>query len=292
MKMSSLQSVSRELRIARNLAAVVAFSFGMAACTQSEDQPSVTDPAPHTPVNILAGVQNILSRADGINGTGDGFEDGSAIKVVNLNDLTTESTYTLTGSAWTGAPVFYWDDLKAVDNKYKFGAIWPAAADLTFTATQGGTDEILIAMTEEVSATAPVNLTFKHVLSKITVEVKREGDANLTNATISLVDLQPTATFEYVDANGFAKGTLATDKATFTSSPSSEATMEYTAIVPAQEIATIRVAHNGNTYDYTTPVALAQGKITKVTLTLKKKELTLGTIAVTPWETEDKTGEI
>lgn len=297
MKTINLQSMKRELRMARNLAAVATFAFGMAACTQNEEQQLEATPAPHSPVNILAGVQTILSRADGVTGTA--FNDGSKITVTDINNSTVTSLYTLSGDLWSATPTLYWDDLTATDGHYNIAGIWPAGSALTFTADPlKPTAEILIALSGNLQPKTAVNLDFKHVLSKLTVIVEPGTGFTadeLDQSVIKLEDVKTTATFEYTDNNGFAKmAPLGAAVADFTSGALAKTAVQYTAIIPSQSLSSIKfsLANGGATYTYSTAVNLAQGKETTLTLTLNKTGIDNGNINVADWTTGKESGSI
>lgn len=305
MKTINLQTIGSELRMAGNLA-VVALTLGLGACTQSNElEVASGEPVSHTPVDVFATVGGILSRAGVVNGSA--FEEGSIIKVVDINKEATNTTYKYEGSVWTSANKLYWDNLTAVDSKYDFAGIWPDDAELNYTAD--GTNEILIALTNDVAPKAAVNLDFKHVLSKVTIVVKPDATFPLAEfkaltPEITLLDIKNNPTFTLI-ANGedFASFVLGSTTASFKSSAltpedvEGTAKVSYTCIIPAQGLGDITFKLDDNrtfTYD-ASAITLRQGHNTTIALNLKKSELATPTIGVTDWtadDADDKDGDI
>ena len=282
----------KELRMARNVAAVVAFTFGMAACTQSEE-PAVAAKVPHTPVNVMAGVQGVQTRAAGIDAAGEGFNDDTEITILDKNGPSLKAVFTKTADGWTADNAMYWDDMTPDNGKttYSFVGIYPKDASLTYKVKDA---ELLMAITDNQAAKAEaVAFDFKHVLSKFTVKVTADASFTSIDApVITLVNIHESATFKYeanaqkfatFDLVGEATGVYASENPT---NVSKVVTYEY--LLPAQTITNVNFDATGlETYKYNGSVVLAQGKNTTLNLTLSRTGLKSESVTIDPWGVGD-----
>ena len=216
--------------------ALALFITGLSACSQDEDGDKPLD-AKHTSMTFSVTHPAQLTRVTDTN-----FEDGDKIGVfVNGTDVSLEiggnlvnnEQLTLSGGAWTASRTIYWDE-----GTYNAYAYYPytqqvsSIEDQPFSVStdQGAVDgttgldgyessDFLYAKTEGVSASnSPVPLTFRHIMSKLTVRLVKgedfEGDMP-TDGEVYIHNTVPTATIDLSAgvATRYVRGTRATIKA-------------------------------------------------------------------------------
>lgn len=225
--------------------------LGLAAC--SDDGEQQYKDARHTPMTFTVTHPN-QTRATATN-----FENGDRIGLyvaqadVPLEiggNLVNNEALTHNGSSWTAARTLYWDD-----GTYNAYAYYPyiqgvnSISDQPFsvstdqstakTATALGgyeASDLLFASTKGIKASAsPINLTFKHIMSKIKIRLIKgedfEGEMPAT-ADVYIHNTVPTATVDLQAgvATRYVKGTRQTIKA------QQEGAYSYSAIVVPQRI--------------------------------------------------------
>lgn len=194
------------------------FIMGLPSCSSQDENDAPPVDAKHTPMTF-----SVTHPAQRTRVTDTGFEDGDRIGLfVAVQDapleiggnLVNNEPLTLGGGAWTAGHTLYWDE--GTFNAY---AYYPYTAqvssieDMPFSvSTEQGTvdgasgidgyesSDFLYARTEGVSASnAPVSLTFRHVMSKLTVRLIKgedfEGDMP-TDAVVYVHNTVPTATID------------------------------------------------------------------------------------------------
>lgn len=246
--------------------------MGLPSCSSEDVNDAVPVDAKHTPMKF-----DVTHPAQRTRVTATDFEDGDRIGLfVAAQDapleiggnLVNNEPLTLSGRAWTAGRTLYWDE--GIFNAY---AYYPYAAqvssieDLPFSVgtDQGATDEatgmdgyeasdFLYARTEGVSASnSPVNLTFRHIMSKLTVRLIKgedfEGDMP-TDAVVYVHNTVPTATIDLSAgvATRYVRGTRAIIKA------KQESDFMFSAIVVPQRVENrmplIEVVMKGVSYMY------------------------------------------
>lgn len=194
------------------------FIVGLPSCSSQDENEAPPVDAKHTPMTF-----SVIHPAQRTRVTDTGFEDGDRIGLfVAVQDapleiggnLVNNEPLSLGGGAWTAGRTLYWDE--GTFNAY---AYYPYTAqvssieDMPFSvSTEQGTvdgasgmdgyesSDFLYARTEGVSASnAPVSLTFRHVMSKLTVRLIKgedfEGDMP-TDAVVYVHNTVPTATID------------------------------------------------------------------------------------------------
>ena len=286
----------KELRIARNLAAVVVLTFGMSACTQNDEPGTDSIQAPHTAVNIMAGVQQgAATRVAGIEGNG--FGEGTKITILDKNNATTKAVFTKgVDAAWTSETPLYWDDLTKDSGKetFSFVGIYPNDASLTYTV--GDPNEILMAFADNQAAkSSEVQFDFKHVLSKLTLTIEPDATiSSITSPVITLKGIKKSVTFNYENTDGFANFQLAAGEGEDYSVNDAtidgkNVTREF--LVPAQLISALTFTATGLSEHTYKTIDLKQGQNLKLTLTLTKSGFVPKSVSVTDWTTDNKTGQ-
>ena len=205
-------------------AALALFIAGLSACSQEEDGGKPVD-AKHTPMTFAVTHPAQRTRVTVVCETDAPLEIGG--NLVNNEQLT------LSGGAWTASRTIYWDE-----GTYNAYAYYPytqqvsSIEDQPFSVStdQGAVDgttgldgyessDFLYAKTEGVSASnSPVPLTFRHIMSKLTVRLVKgedfEGDMP-TDGEVYIHNTVPTATIDLSAgvATRYVRGTRATIKA-------------------------------------------------------------------------------
>ena len=190
--------------------------LGLASCS-NDDSTEAPVSAKETPMTFDV-VHPSQTRA-----TATDFENGDKIGVyiakadmpleIGGNTLNNEQL-TLTSSKWTPSKNLFWDE-----GSYNAYAYYPymnvtsiedqpvsVATDQTTAETDGAlsgyeASDLLYAKTSNVAAsTSPVTLSFKHVMSKLTIRLVKgedfEGEMP-TDAEIFIHNTVPTATFDF-----------------------------------------------------------------------------------------------
>ena len=225
--------------------------LGLAAC--SDDGEQQYKDARHTPMTftVTHPSQTRATATDFENGDRIGLYVAQADAPLEIGgNLVNNETLTRNGSSWTAARTLYWDD-----GTYNAYAYYPymqgvsSISDQPFsvstdqstakTATALGgyeASDLLFASTKGIKASAsPINLTFKHIMSKIKIRLIKgedfEGEMPAT-ADVYIHNTVPTATVDLQAgvATRYVKGTRQTIKA------QQEGAYSYSAIVVPQRI--------------------------------------------------------
>lgn len=237
--------------------------------------------------------------------------------------------YTYTSSTWTSTNqdtnanhCIFWDDLVPVDSKYPFFAVSPTDTNNALSGaveTDQSTDknfinsDLLMAYTavEGTSKMTNVPLTFKHMLSKLTIKVKVGAISSFNSSAVTIQNAKKDYTINYtsptptaavpaaVAASGTANVTI-TPHAESDETDTGKTVKVYSAILPAQTISKIQtvvtVESVGSTttytYTYTGSVTLAQATNTTLTLTINGTKVELDNIKVTNWTQKTVDGDI
>lgn len=235
----------------------------MAGCSQEDDAPI---DAKHTPMTFAVTHPSQRTRV-----TDTGFENGDKIGLfVSSTDspleiggnLVSNEALTCSGNTWAAGRTLYWDD-----GTFNFYAYYPymtsvsSIEDLPFsvqtdqsTADGYEASDFLYARTNNVSASnSPVNLSFRHVMSKLTIRLIKgedfEGEMP-TNAEVYVHNTVPNSTIDLSAgvATKYVRGNGATIRARQMSS------YMYSAIIVPQRVANrmplIEVVMGGVSYLY------------------------------------------
>lgn len=189
--------------------------LGLAACSNSDTE-EMPKNAKETPMTFS------VSHPSQTRATATAFEEGDKIGLYVADasmplefggNLVNNEQLTLTASKWTARRALYWDD-----GTYNAYAYYPykavesiedqpvsVATDQSIAATTDKmsayeASDLLYAKTEGVTAsTSPVQLTFRHIMSKLTVRLVKgedfEGDMP-TDAQVFIHNTVPTATVD------------------------------------------------------------------------------------------------
>lgn len=214
----------------------------------------------------------------------------------------------------------FWDDLVPVNSKYPFFAVSPIDTDnKTAGVVQANqtidndfiNSDLLMAYTEVEGASKMknVSLTFKHMLSKLTIKVKVGAINSFKSSTVTIQNAKKDYTINYtspttavpatVAASGTANTTI-TPHAESDEKDNNKTVKVYSAILPAQAInniqtvVTVGSASSTTTYTYTYngSVTLAQATNTTLTLTINGTKVELENIRVTDWIDKTASGDI
>ena len=204
------------------------------ACSQDDTQPAPADPQ-HTPMTF-----HLVHPAQRARVMNDAFENGDQVGLfVHAADtpleiggnLVNNEPLTCEGPAWTTPRTLYWDE--GTFNAYAYYPYQqpvtsienlPFSVSLDQGAATEGMDgyeasDFLYAKTGGVSASdAPVTLTFRHIMSKLTIRLIKgedfEGDMP-TDAEVYVHNTVPTSTIDLNAgvATRYVRGSRATIKA-------------------------------------------------------------------------------
>lgn len=225
--------------------------LGLAAC--SDDGEQQYKDARHTPMTftVTHPSQTRATATDFENGDRIGLYVAQADAPLEIGgNLVNNEALTHNGSSWTAARTLYWDD-----GTYNAYAYYPyiqgvnSISDQPFsvstdqstakTATALGgyeASDLLFASTKGIKASAsPINLTFKHIMSKIKIRLIKGEDFEGEMPAIADVYIHNTVPTATVDlqagvATRYVKGTRQTIKA------QQEGAYSYSAIVVPQRI--------------------------------------------------------
>ena len=243
--------------------------LGLAAC--SDDGEQQYKDARHTPMTftVTHPSQTRATATDFENGDRIGLYVAQADAPLEIGgNLVNNEALTRNGSSWTAARTLYWDE-----GTYNAYAYYPymqgvsSISDQPFsvstdqstakTATALGgyeASDLLFATTKGIKASAsPINLTFKHIMSKIKIRLIKgedfEGEMPAT-ADVYIHNTVPTATVDLQAgvATRYVKGTRQTIKA------QQEGAYSYSAIVVPQRVENrqplVEVVMRGVSYMY------------------------------------------
>ena len=225
--------------------------LGLVAC--SDDGEQQYKDARHTPMTftVTHPSQTRATATDFENGDRIGLYVAQADAPLEIGgNLVNNETLTRNGSSWTAARTLYWDD--GTYNAYAyypyiqgvisisdqpFSVSTDQSTAKTATALSGyEASDLLFATTKGIKASAsPINLTFKHIMSKLKIRLVKgedfEGDMP-TDAQVYIHNTVPTATIDLQAgvATRYVKGTRHTIKAR------QENDFIYSAIVVPQRI--------------------------------------------------------
>ena len=225
--------------------------LSLTAC--SDDGEQQYKDARHTPMTftVTHPSQTRATATDFENGDRIGLYVAQADAPLEIGgNLVNNETLTRNGSSWTAARTLYWDD--GTYNAYAyypyiqgvisisdqpFSVSTDQSTAKTATALSGyEASDLLFATSKGIKASAsPINLTFKHIMSKLKIRLVKgedfEGDMP-TDAQVYIHNTVPTATIDLQAgvATRYVKGTRHTIKAR------QENDFIYSAIVVPQRI--------------------------------------------------------
>lgn len=285
--------------------ALAALTITFAACSQDEDFNSQNNP---NAVRINATIGKLQTRVS-YEATGNTkFIQGDQIRVENTKQTTKNiATYTYDDDSWSTTESLVWSSTST----NQFEAWYPATDNTSFDSftlpTDQSTDAKLAAADWMTASTAEmekpsnktVDLSFQHLLTKVTIKVSSwgseyEGTEAITNAKI------------YTLATAIAKndaGVAESSSTALTAIAPLEADKTYTAIVcpgtytSTQEIITFTVKGTDNLTvragsNTTLAGGLEAGKHYTFTLTVGKDKVDITGISVTPWEQKEIDGGV
>lgn len=301
----------------------------MTACSSKDDFSQDTSPKP---IVITANISDMQTRssADAATLQNTDFANGAKINVYLLgNEISGNHpgvpddpgylVYTKGESGWTtDTPQLYWtndaieayaiyperhDDLEDNDHILTLDATW-------FNVQQWQNNDINYRMSDLMFARgyfydqhSPINLTFKHLLSKITVKVEANGviaDSELENQLYQ-IQLNNITRSVQIRSNYSSVSASGTPNQWVRIVDDYEYKKQYGAsgIIPPQQLTAgtqfIQISINDQIYyRYTVPedgLNFEGGKEYIFTLKLQKSGLQLGNLTVTDWQPEQKQGD-
>ena len=243
--------------------------LALVACAD-DNEPQYKD-ARHTPMTFE------VTHPSQTRATATDFEGGDRIGLYVAQadapleiggNLVNNEALTYNGSSWTAAHTLYWDEgtynayayypyiqgVSSIDDQ-PFSVATDQSTAKTATALGGyEASDLLFATTKGIKASAsPINLTFKHIMSKIKIRLIKgedfEGEMPAT-ADVYIHNTVPTATVDLQAgvATRYVKGTRQTIKA------QQEGAYSYSAIVVPQRVENrqplVEVVMRGVSYMY------------------------------------------
>lgn len=282
---------------------IAAMTVMLGACNKSE---KIEDKSPeYITVSTGIGTMNKLSTsADGSQTftAGDqisvyvwtGSPDASPAEFVVNNSINTLGD----DSKWGAAPQMLWKNLT---DKHYFIGIYPKTetnvTDLSKLvhkvnmSKQMGSD-ILVAseLTGKIAQTAPVPLTFNHMMSKVNIELSyRDQWAEEYQSQGGIPDVDKVTIENVTDEatiNCLAGTVTAGGNRAIITMPQVEKNLKYsTIIVPQSGIRTVAVTIKGKNYTYThgEDIKFESGKITTIKLIVGRNQVVTGDITINNW---------
>ena len=195
---------------------------------------------------------------------------------------------------WTPATQMLW---KTVTDAHYFLGVYPAKDITDFTADPYTLDpsadgDLLIATNlNGVKATdGAVILNFDHVMAKLNVNLKFRSEWEQTPTITSVTaTAQTAATVNYLVKEVTANGAATQVSLTELDSPETGFDLSYSGLQVPQAIRTITVTIGGKEYVYRSSddIKLIGGQYTTINLNVGMDSMTLSTISITGWETEN-----
>jgi hypothetical protein len=179
---------------------------------------------------------------------------------------------------------------------YNFIAYYPSipSGELLagFNAATAANPDLLGAKTEGVPKAGTVDLTFGHLMHKLTVNLSSNfyTSDDLVDAVVSVKNLYSTAAVELIDVavdNGNASGTDPYPAETGISTCFIVAPQD----LPAAGTELVEIVVGGKTYTYKIPTgltALESGKALTLNLSVSRDAVTLQSNTVLPWDDQDE----
>lgn len=200
----------------------------------------------------------------------------------------------------TGDPIYYGNGTAVISAYHPYNSAWDgfttgAALDFSVATDQTGAgyknSDLLYASTSSPSTDLAVNLTFSHILSKISVVLTASDETDLSTAVISIANTATKAVFQ----NGVATST-GEDIADIKAGVGAQAT----AIIVPQTVASgtkiIKIAYEGNTYTFTLPTdktfKAGNSYTYNLAFSAKNSELFLKNAVVNAWNNNEIDGAI
>ena len=199
-----------------------------------------------------------------------------------------------TDGRWTPATQMLW---KTVTDAHYFLGVYPAKDITDFTAdpytfNPSAVSDLLIATNlSGVKATGgAVTLNFDHVMAKLNVNLKFRSEWEQTPTVTSVTATAKTAaTVNYLVKEVTANGAATQVALTELDSPETGFDLSYSGLQVPQSIRTITVTIGGKEYVYRSSddIKLIGGQYTTINLDVGMDSMTLSTISITGWETEN-----
>lgn len=204
--------------IIRNSSLALILALASASCSNELEPTSAPQDAKEIPMTFVVTYPGQESRA-----TDEGFErnDKMGLYVASSEapleiggNLVNNEPLTFDGSNWTATRTLYWDngtynayayypyttDISSIEDQ-PFSVSLDQSTPKTSTAPGGyEASDLLFASTKDIKAsTSPVHLTFKHIMSKLTIRLIKgedfEGEMP-TDATVYVYNTVPSATID------------------------------------------------------------------------------------------------
>lgn len=268
-----------------NIIMYATFAFilsGLAACSgDTIDETTVNGQEKATPMTFDVTYPGQTRAADGSFEAGDRIglfvANNTAKLEIGGNLVNNEAITCGNDGRWTAARTLYWDEgqynayayypyqqtISSISDQ-RFNVSTDQSTEKTATAMGGyEASDLLFASQEGVTASAsPIQLTFKHIMSKITVNLIKgedfQGEMPAT-AEVYILNTVPTATvdIESGEATRYLRGSTATIRARQTGN------YAYSAIIVPQRIENrkplIEVVMNGVSYLFTSKFVFKTG---------------------------------
>lgn len=252
----------------KSIVSVLLVTLGVASCTDEHNQPDAVD------LNGKIAMEFTFTHPSGTRATETSFEQGDAVGLFlseaslplepSGNTLNNERL-TFSGSSWSSARKLFWD--KGIYNAYAYYPrldVVTSVTDLPFSVDndqreKDGLDgyeasDFLHASSLGIEAsTNPVNLQFRHIMSKLTIRLIKGEEYEGEIPENAIVYIHNTVTDATIDltAGVATKNPRATGKTVIARKAGSTA---YTAIIVPQRIANrvplIEVVMNGVSFLY------------------------------------------
>lgn len=300
------------MKIAKYIPAA-ALALVLAGC-QSEDDFISSDYA-NDPmaVHIRAGIEALQTRVN-TTGTGDAWENGDLISVANTSKGAVQgkdkAVYKYNGSTWEpeGTDYMVW-----ADDVNTFEAYYPVVEGKTDSYTQfelpadqsssNPTETNYIGRADYMTAAASqsksdaLNLTFKHHLAKVTVEISGYGNQYATQKPVFQAPTftLPTTTTTVDGKKLTVAGNGTTVTGLFSEDASTEAKHSFTAVLLPSKYATndtfVKLNIQGGTSltvmaNEQLTTGLESGKAYTFNVTVGKDGATINSVTVGDWGTE------
>lgn len=268
---------------------VVAFA-GLIALAACKKEPSVTPTADNS-INLSASVYGFTKATD------TAFEEGDEIgvNVYAGKELWLENAlYTYSSTGLTSETPNAWYDNEELEATLTAYYPYTAAFDGTFCVNSDQSDldgykasDLLVATANSLPTKEAINLTFKHVLSKVVINVDNQLKEDIENVWFTDVYGEVTfdlATPEELAASG-SKGTVKAYK-------SGDNTWQF--IIAPQADATPKLAlttASGNQYTFVLneAVTFSAGKVSTATVTVSTETIyTSFTAEITDWVADNE----
>ena len=291
-----------------NSAMCAVLAFGLVNCS-SDDSPTGPDQKPADNIIRLETSINSMSRVTAPDAQGmQAFEMGDKISLYEYVDskvVKSNIKATLSADGWQ-----YDNKGNALEwinstSKHKIYGLYPAldatfgsptSITMDYTQQKNPVDHLMIndylyVHTQEgiVKSTDPVSLNFKHLLSKLTVNIKAAPGITATAEDIkeALVDAASQGSFTILESGIHVSPDA--DKAPvcirYEENPKKGFIKSYSTILIPQQISTFHIKKGDETYtsNFDDPITLTSNSRVIVNITLDFSGVTIGDVTIAPW---------